>query len=735
MASVSVLYISDDIVGPHLELLRNVCEPASMSRPHITVRYFERLSVPQEHLSTKVTHIDLIEPGTFSLEATDPEARKTVFIRCKSDDLAPLEHKPHYPASEFHITIYDGRDTEFANDLLEVLKSFDWRFRVPLPRATTLTKIEIKPRRPRRVPAPRTYSDTLKSIFYSATSEHLSWQYLADLPYSRRLELSKAICDHLSRVTANFHKIVSDHEQTANDTGSNCDGESDKLDIHLTPPELAREIAGYAVAQIERNRFPIHFGDPAVGTGAFYSALLQVLPQKKIASAIGIDINTQQVAAAQWRWAHRGMEVMLGDYLHMERLPPRTLILANPPYLRHQGIRSEYKQELRERASASMGMRVSARSGLYVYFLLLSHAWMGPDAVAAWIIPSEFMQTAYGAAIRHYLTHRVQLVRIHQFGHDDPQFENALVLPAVVVFRNRPPCAGHTALLSVGGTLASPEVSTPVRVETLSRQSKWLIKRRPPRARRSSSIRIGDIFVVRRGIATGSNDFFVMKRTEAARLGIPAAALRPVLPKARTLETDIVEREADGYPKVYPQLCLLDYHLPEDEIRTQHPRLMEYLMTAKDLGILERNLVRKRHPWYRQERREPAPFLCTYMGRSRADVPPIRFIWNKSDAVAINTYLMLYPRAALATILRERPEVAAELFALLQETARETMSESWRVHAGGLHKIEPGELLQVRFSSSPAWLAEGVDSNLPLEARRGPEETQALRTSPKIAQT
>jgi adenine-specific DNA-methyltransferase len=708
MASVSVLYIDDDIVGPHLELLRNVCEPTSTSRPHVTVRYFERLTVPRAYLDAKVKHIDLIEPGSFGLEDADETTNRTVFIRCKSDDLAPLEHKPHYPASEFHITVYDGQSKQFAKALLKVLKSFQWRFRVPLPTDSTLTKIEIKSHKSKPEQIPREYSALLKQIFYDATSEHLSWSYLSNLSDRRRLQLSRAICERLSRVTANFHKI--DYGQVADSAEGTDADDSKEPDIHLTPPELARDIAEYAVSLFDSTDSQIHFGDPAVGTGAFYSALLQVLPQERIASAIGVDISRQQVAAAQWRWSDRGMEVMKGDYLHMERLPHRTLILANPPYLRHQDIKSKYKQDLRERASVKMGMRISARSGLYVYFLLLSHTWMEEDAVGAWIVPSEFMQTAYGDAIRRYLTSKVQLIRIHKFDDADPQFENALVLPAVLVFRNRLPIPDQTVILSSGGTLGKPATTDHISVEALSREEKWFIPRHTVSARPSSGIRIGDIFAVRRGIATGANDFFVMKREIAAALGIPQAALRPVLPKARTLVTDIVEREEDGYPQVSPQLCLLDYDRSEEEIRTRHPRLWEYLMSAADLGILERNLVRNRHPWYKQEQRAPPPFLCTYMGRRRADAPPVRFIWNKSDAVATNTYLMLYPRASLAALLKEQPGVAAEIFALLQKTAQETMSESWRVHAGGLHKIEPGELLEVQFALSPAWL-EQVASN------------------------
>src|SRR5882672_3715988 len=105
MAIVSLLYITDNVVAPHLELLRNICEPSSRSRPHVTVRYTNRLLVPESHESTIVTHVDLIKPGTFGLVGTNPTKNQTVFIRCKCDELTHLEYKPHFPTSELHITI------------------------------------------------------------------------------------------------------------------------------------------------------------------------------------------------------------------------------------------------------------------------------------------------------------------------------------------------------------------------------------------------------------------------------------------------------------------------------------------------------------------------------------------------------------------------------------------------------------------------------------------------------
>ena len=710
MATVSVLYLDDAVVGPHLELLRYVCQPLSASRPHVTVRYFDKLTRTRvAHFNTTVSSIDLIEPGEFGLGDPTSGINRTVYIRCASEELEALEHKPHFPHSEFHITLYDGQALGFAKAVLRIVREFRWRFTVRLPATSTLHEIKVKNRRSNEEQSSREYNASVRQIFHLVTGKQLSWSYLMELSDHQRLTIVRAICKHLHAVTAAFEEVQTPQNGEtsvlpASDMHEDCDTQ-----LHVTPPELARDIAEYALSLVSVPGCQVSFGDPAVGTGAFYQALLQVVSPDRIASAIGVDISAKQVNVARRKWSHRGMTVIHGDYLHMESLSPRNLILANPPYLRHQDIPVNVKTEMGQRLLVSMGMQVGAQSGLYVYFLLLSHGWMEQGAVAAWLIPSEFMQTGYGSAVRSYLTHKVQLIRIHIFDPGDPQFENAMVCPAVVVFRNCHPSEGHSAVLSTNGTLQKPVIQETVDIADLRREGKWSVPSRPYRPTKSSDRHIEDLFIIRRGIATGANTFFIMERTEAEQIGIPNVALRPILPKVRALETDIVEGDKDGYPRVDPQLCVLDCSLSEEEISARYPRFSAYLATARGRGIRDLTLVQHRSPWYRQERREPAPFLCTYMGRGCHGKPPLRFIWNKSRAIAANTYMLLYPRPQLTQLLSARPGIAQDVFLLLQETARKTMSKNSRVYAGGLRKIEPSELRKVRLASHPSWLDQAID--------------------------
>ena len=106
--------------------------------------------------------------------------------------------------------------------------------------------------------------------------------------------------------------------------------------------------------------------------------------------------------------------------------------------------------------------------------------------------------------------------------------------------------------------------------------------------------------------------------------------LKPILPGSRHLKGDVIEADADGYPKLERPLVVIDCDLPEDSLRDHYPDFWSYLQEGRRQGIDSGYLASRRSPWYSQERRAPAPFLCTYMGRQGADGNPFRFFRNHS---------------------------------------------------------------------------------------------------------
>lgn len=224
----------------------------------------------------------------------------------------------------------------------------------------------------------------------------------------------------------------------------------------------------------------------------------------------------------------------------------------------------------------------------------------------------------------------------------------------------------------------------------------------------NDGLRLADFFAIKRGLATGDNGFFIMSREDMKTRGLPAKFFTPILPGPRYLESDVIEAEADGTPKIARQQFMLDCRLPESEIKTRHPALWAYLEAGKP-KVAKTYLCRHRSPWYTQENRPPPPFLCTYMGRGlERRAKPFRFILNHSQATAANVYLLLYPKPALARALAERPELGRRVWEFLDAIPPETLLGEGRVYGGGLYKMEPKELANVPADAIAAMLPDGA---------------------------
>lgn len=473
-------------------------------------------------------------------------------------------------------------------------------------------------------------------------------------------------------------------------------GERNKLGQFATPPQLALDIITQTNKYIASEE-KVRFLDPAFGTGAFFSALLQIFPPETIEKATNFEVDPHYGEEARRLWSNSMLKVLIRDFFAIP-IPSikedfANLIVCNPPYVRHHHLTAVQKEHFSRSIARSVGLRVNGLSGLYCYFLLHAHNWLADNGLGCWLIPGEFMDVKYGTVVKEYLVRKVTLLRIHGFDTAESQFDDALVSSTVVWFRKSPPPDAYSIEFTFGGSLEFPRTLTSVSSSELIKAPKWSAFKmvRPPAT--NVSVKLSALFKVKRGLATGANEFFILSTDEIQEHELPSRFLMPILPGPRYLKSDIVEADAKGNPLIEKPGFLLSCNIPPREVKREYPSLWNYLESGVHKKINERYLCLHRSPWYAQEIRPPAPFLCTYMGcHNSPKGSPFRFILNRSKATAANVYLFLYPNLAVQRLLEIHPDWIEKIWQGLRNISSDLLVSEGRVYGGGLHKMEPGEL-------------------------------------------
>lgn len=467
-----------------------------------------------------------------------------------------------------------------------------------------------------------------------------------------------------------------------------------KLGQFATPPQLAADIVENTWKYvIEKGSLSVL--EPACGTGAFISAIQRAKDRRKLRlQAYEIDADVEGVARQLWQ--EENCNISLADFT---KLTPRyddqvDLLITNPPYTRHHHIENSHKQLLRATAKAVTGIKISGLAGLYCYFILLAHQWLKSGAVSAWLIPTEFMDVNYGKAIKDYLLQKVSLLRIHCFDNAESLFHDALVSSSVVWFRNRRASPTDQCECTFGNSITSPDFVRTMKYSDLKATKKWtsLFSQQHSMEVKKTTIRLSELFRVSRGIATGSNAYFVLTEGQIRRHKLPKEFLTPILPSSKYIRENVIRADQHGFPILEKRLFLLNCDIGEDVISKKYASLHTYLKRGEHQGLPSKYLCSRRKPWYSQESRPPAPIVFTYMGRISKQKNPFRFIRNHSLATATNVYLMLYPTRRFKELLQTDPMLLDYVWEVLNRISFSRLRREGRSYGGGLHKIEPKEL-------------------------------------------
>ena len=476
-----------------------------------------------------------------------------------------------------------------------------------------------------------------------------------------------------------------------------------------TPYPLALDMMEYMKRSIGTDH--PSFIEPSVGTGVLYSAYMETFASKQ--PALGFEIDPHYFNPTKKFWQGSTLSLRCADFLFQDPDSQYDMLVTNPPYVRHHHIDSNVKVQLQDKIYRQTGIKISGLAGLYCYFMMLSAAWVKEGGLLCWLVPSEFMDVNYGEAVKRYLTQNVQLLHIHRFNADDLQFADALVSSCIVVFRNSKPAINHKVNFSIGESITQPTTSKQIELSQLKVDAKWTNIAAGNLHTDESQATLGDFFTVKRGIATGDNNFFIIDKDIIDRYEIPQEFLRPILPSPRYIKSNRINN-INGTPDIEHLQYLFSCNLPEDILKERYPKVWEYVCLGYERGVQNGYICSRRTPWYSCEKREPAAIVVPYMGRSETNNRMFRFILNTSKALTTNVYLLLYPKPQYVKYMKNEA-VLTEIWNELNAIPTETLSRNGRFYGGGLHKMEPNELMRTPAGNIASLLTSHVAySQLPL---------------------
>lgn len=183
----------------------------------------------------------------------------------------------------------------------------------------------------------------------------------------------------------------------------------------------------------------------------------------------------------------------------------------------------------------------------------------------------------------------------------------------------------------------------------------------------------------RRGIATGSNSFFLVSAEQANAEGILSEHLRPCVGRANDVRFPVFRTTDFESLLKRGARCLLidlDRKLSENEER--------YVQTGEGQGLSRRYLLANRKPWYLMEQRPAASIWASVFSRGE-----LVFVFNEAKVRSLTNFHCVFPTVPSDAF-------AKALVVLLNSDAVRVRSKLvQRGFGGGLNKFEPRDLLGI----------------------------------------
>jgi adenine-specific DNA-methyltransferase len=467
-----------------------------------------------------------------------------------------------------------------------------------------------------------------------------------------------------------------------------------RLGTVFTPPGLVEHML--QLVERELNGPPRVVVDPGAGVGAFTLAAVKTWPEAVIVASdinpvtlglLGARLAFEADADPDLAESYRRVDLRLGDYLdELQHLfavdaPGPVLVLGNPPYTRVQ----ELPAADREKSFRLAGNLIdSGHANLAMLFQAATLRHMRAQDASCMVVPGSFSYTRASRALRRAIWRSSRSVVVHRTPAASHTFTGRAVQAAVLLIgrerKRRDALQLGRVQLNGDGVNVLSSWKVP---RSGAQPDNWFWSSEDVAASTDQTVPLGDVAVVRRGTATGANDMFFL--TDEDRAALPPDVVVPAIPTLRGFNDDELTTATHA---THGDAATRRWLLAIPPGRSLDGALAEYVGRHRDI-VSVRHLPKQRASWYSITELPRPQVLLSPLAKTE-----FKIVVNALGAVPSNNLFGI----SLKTGSDVRPLVAW----LRSDLGQRELLRLSRRYPGGSHKLEPGDLRQVRIPADVA---------------------------------
>ncbi|OCR01542.1 N-6 DNA methylase [Oscillatoriales cyanobacterium USR001] len=455
----------------------------------------------------------------------------------------------------------------------------------------------------------------------------------------------------------------------------------------FTPASVA-----YLMAEWVMKEHPQTVLDPAFGLGIFYDQINQISLDKNL-QFIGYEIDQNIINYLNIDGSKTNLKIINSDYLAAD-IGNFDGIICNPPYMKFQKFRNRH--DVLPKIERKIGKKLVGYANIASIFLVKALQELNLNGRLAFIMPLEFFNAGYGKEIKKSLLNDNLLKQIIIFANEKDIFPEAITTVCVLFCKNdgQPEAIKITQIKSSEELQQISDINNfyqqQIELSDLPYNKKWtpiilslFSQQNLPDISCKLSCKLSLYGAFSRGIATGANDFFALNKSKIKDLRIDENNLCKCITKSQQIRK-VIFTEDDFYVLYNRNKSVYCLDVKNHDL----PEICDYIKHGEILGYHQRYLTRKRKPWYKIERRKPAPILLGVFSRQR-----LKVIRNMTTAISFTCFHSFYPNVLGESLIDK-------LFVyLLSDVGQKIIKSNKRIYGDNLDKFEPGDLNDSLFPS------------------------------------